>query len=172
MSSVKLNPTRALQVIASDDCNIPTPNLLIEGVITDDTNPLELVDENTSFYVTNSSNEREYKVNPGDVVYFYKSGNVATIVEVIDENTLLLNVAGGVVLDDAYKIYQQSPVTGAQNQGCLLYIGGTTPVGTLDVSTVGGDRIIISGVPHGMFNIQVNKVWKNGTTVGEIYALW
>lgn len=171
MSSVKLNPTRALQVIASDDCNIPTPNLLVEGVVTDNINPLELFDENASFYVTNSSDEREYKVNSGDVVYFYGSGLAATVVEVIDENTLLLNASVPIV-DEEYKIYQQSPVTGAQNQGCLLYIGGTTPVGALDVNTIGGERMIVSGVPHGMFNIQVNKVWKNGTTVGEIYALW
>lgn len=173
MANIISTPTRALTVIPSDDCNIPTPNLLVEGTVTDDTTSYILIDSNAEFFITNSSGHREYKVNPGDVVYFYATGFASTVIEVSDENTLVLYSGGGVVNGDKYKIYQNSEVTGSANKGCLLSIGRT---GTYTLTTSGGDKIEylvdVNNLPN-VTPFQVVKVWATGTTETEnILALW
>ena len=166
MSSTKLNPTRALVVIPSDNCNVPSPNVLSSGVSTD-TVTNQLVTVNGEF----SSSDGIYKVNTGDVVYNTTTNEAATIVKVINKDTLLLN-ADIFLSGEQFVIYQEGPTTGQGNQGCLLYIGGTTGVGDLHITTIGGDDITIGKIQSGILNIQVKKVWKDTVSIEQIFALW
>jgi hypothetical protein len=61
-------------------------------------------------------------------------------------------------------------VTGGENNGCVLYVGGT---GTVKVLTVGGDEVTFSGVQAGTFMpVQVVRVYATGTSATNIVALW
>jgi hypothetical protein len=174
MSNIKQLPTRVLKVIPTDDCNIPLPNLLASGTVTDDTSGTILVDLSVQFIVTNDQGNVEYKVNVGDVVYFYDTNVGVYITEVIDENTLSLSSAGGIIIGDSYEIYQQSPITGLQNQGCALYID--LPLDTtvsLSVVTAGEDSVDLSDASAGTLPFQIVKVNSSGTSaVSKYYALW
>lgn len=180
MSSTKLNPTRALKVIPSDDCNVPSPNLLIEGETTDYSDAVTLIDTNVQFIVsgesesTASQGTKQFVVNVGDVVYSYQTGLAATIVEVLSDTELLLNAE---ILDGGsgvrYYIYQEGPTTGQGNQGCLLYIGAAGS-SSLHITTIGQDDMEIPKATLGLFVIQTKKVWftDTGFVVGDIYAIW
>jgi hypothetical protein len=173
MSSTKFNPTRALKVIPSDNCNVPYPTALASGTSTN-TSTNELIDTNIVFFVDPEIGGRQYVVNVGDVVYNISTQTAATIVEVIKQDTLLLN-ADIIVSGDNYIIYQEGPTTGQGNQGCILYLGGTQNLGEIHVTTIGGDDMVVSKVTKPFFPIQVKKVWLTGTEsleYSDIYALW
>jgi len=167
MSSTKFNPTRALKVIPSDNCNVPYPTVLASGTTTSTVTD-QLVCENSEFY----NDLGQYKLNVGDVVYNITSSTAATIVEVIDKDTLLLN-ADIMVSGDSFVIYQEGPTTGQGNQGCLLYIGSSAST-SLHITTIGQDEMAIPKVGLGLFVIQTKKVWEADTAFayGEIFALW
>ena len=167
MPSQKLQPSRALEVIPSDDPNIPTPNLLASGITTS-TVTNQLIDSTANFIVTTPTGV-QYTVNAGDVVYDDSNPAGSTIVEVIDANTLLLN-ADIIPSGDNYSIYQEGPQTGLNNQGAVLYIGGA---GSLKVTTSGNDIVTFAGIQAGtFFPVNVVKVWATGTDCTEIIALW
>jgi len=177
MSVFKTTFSRALMVIPSDNCNVPSPNLLIRGVNTD-VNTNQLIDNNAKFYREVSSEadgslRREYKVNVGDVVYCYGNYKAATILEVIDDRTLLLNAD---IMDALYQydIYQAGAQTGLGNQGCFLNIGGDPHVNDIYITTIGGDDTLLIKIDTGLLPIQVKKVWKSNTSVTStnITALW
>lgn len=171
MTNFITTPSRALAVIISDNCNIPTPNLLAIGL---NTTALasKLIDSNAEF-IKNGVN----LVNVGDVVYCYTTGKGATITKVVDKFTLILNAdvfEGGTGID--YFIYQQSPLTGAQNEGCLLYVKSiVTNGGIADITTAGNDRVVLLGLSTGVLPVKVKKLWK-GSTDGlddlSLIALW
>lgn len=174
MPTQKLQPSRALSVIKSDNANVPTPNLLASGtstsIVTD-----QLIDTNANFIVSSASqasssiNNVQYAVNVGDVVYLPNAGQAATIIEVIDATTLLLNVNLGLGIND-YKIYQQGPQTGLGNQGAVLYVGNA---GDITVTTSGNDIVVFANVQAGTFiPVNVIKVWSNVTNASSILALW
>lgn len=177
MSSTKFNPTRALKVIPSNNCNVPSPNLLALGKPSEYDNPLILIDSTAKFILSAESEAptgaKQFVVNVGDVVYCYDTQIAATIVEVIDAQTLLLNADVFGVLDDfEYYIYQEGPTTGQGNQGCLLYLAGSP--NSLHITTIGGDEMNLIKTEIGLFEIQTKKVHLDGTTtaVGDIYAVW
>ena len=61
-------------------------------------------------------------------------------------------------------------LTGGNNNGCVLYVGGA---GNLKVLTVGGDEVTLTAVPVGTFvPVQVLRVFATGTTATNIVALW
>jgi hypothetical protein len=167
MPAQKLQPSRALQVITSDNASVPTPNLLASGAATS-TVASQLVDSTANFIVGPALGP-QYKVNVGDVVYNTTTNQAATIVQVIDNITLLLN-ANIVSSGNAYSIYQQGPQTGLGNQGAVLYIGTG---GTLKVTTSGNDIVTFASIQDGtFFPINVIKVFATGTTATNIIALW
>lgn len=176
MSVFKTTFSRALRVIPSDYCNVPSPNLLIRSSNTGGSGNT-LIDTTVKFYSTlaseaTNSNRREYAVNVGDVVYCYGTNKAATILEVVSSDELLLNedIFGGSSYE--YEIYQEGPQTGLGNQGCFLYIGDTSLIGDLRITTIGGDDGLFNNIPHGFLPIQVKKVWKSGTNLTNITALW
>ena len=175
MSVFKTTFSRALLVIPSDNCNVPSPHLLISGANTsyDILNPNVLTDNSVSFFA-NNSNGLQYNVNVGDVVYCYATGLAATIVEVIDKYNLLLNadIFGGST-GLTYYIYQEGAQTGLGNTGAYLYIDGEQNTGDLQVTTIGGDDMSVGKISKPFFPIQIKKVWANGTSnEGAIYAVW
>lgn len=171
MTNFITTPSRALNIIISDNCDIPTPNLLTGGK---NTSVLEegLIDSNAVF-ILNGVN----LVNVGDVVYCYDQEKGATIVEVVDENTLILNAnIFAENTDIEYFIYQQSPLTGAQNEGCLLYVKSTAPnEGKAYITTAGNDRVVLLGISTGVLPVKVKKLWKDNTDGLDslsLIALW
>jgi len=175
MATQKLQPTKALTIIPSDNANIPTPNLLKSGVTTDK-GINKLIDSNVNFFeyvpseAANSTNNFQYNVNVGDVVYNVLTNTAATIVEVIGQHELLLNDD---IIPDAgypYSIYQDGAQTGLGNQGAVLYVGGA---GDLRVTTSGNDIVVFVGVSAGtFFPVNVVKLHASGTTCTNIIALW
>lgn len=167
MPAQKLQPSRALQVITSDNASVPTPNLLVSGIATS-TVASQLVDSTANFIVGPALGP-QYKVNVGDVVYNTTTNQAATIVQVIDNITLLLN-ANIVSSGNSYSIYQQGAQTGLGNQGAVLYVGTG---GNIKVTTSGNDILTFVNVQDGtFFPINVLKVFATGTTASNIIALW
>jgi hypothetical protein len=161
MATQKLQPTRALQVIASDNANIPYISLIDSGTNTT-VNLFRLISSSSTFITDN--------VKQGDVVYNITDGTAATVVSVISQTEIFLNGNIFLSLGKSFEIYQQSPQTGLSNQGAVLYIGTG---GTLKVLTSGNDIVTFVNIQDGtFFPINVIKVYKTGTTALNIIALW
>lgn len=161
MSSLKLQPTRALRVIPSDNANIPFPAQVASGTTTGVLSS-RLKDNNGNFLVKN--------VAIGDIVYNTTTLAAATVTNVIDATALNLNADIFLVAGNSYVIYQQGGRTGLGNEGCLLYIGGA---GNISVSTIGDDAIVFEGVLAGTYlPVQIYKVNATGTTATLLNALW
>jgi hypothetical protein len=175
MSVFKTTFSRALTVIPSDNCNVPSPILLIQSANTQYflLEPNILTDANANFFIkvpsqaTGSSENRQYAVNTGDVVYRYDNGSAATIVDVIDKNNLLLNndiFAGEAGIP--YIIYQEGAKTGLGNTGCYLYIQEGDV--NYEVITIGGDRVMFMPTKGTVLPVQVKRVISGGGCI----ALW
>lgn len=169
MASLKLQATRALTVIPSDNCPIPSPNLMATGVI-GTVGASTIVDPSAEFVTTDVSGNTIYTVNTGDVVYVYGTGEAAQIVQVINATTIELNAPIGVIGQD-YKIYLQGPMSGyGNNDGCVLYIG---IAGKITVDTMSGENVVFEGIAGGtFFPVNVAKIYANGTDAENIIALW
>jgi hypothetical protein len=161
MSVFKSQFSRALEVIKSDNANIPYPAVSSSGTNTSVT-VASLVDSAATF-VTN-------KVATGDIVYNTTDGTAATVLVVISETTLLLNADIFTAIDKAFLVYTASPQTSNGNPGCNLYIGGA---GNVKVTTIGGDIVTFNAVIVGsVLPVQVIKLHGTGTTATLIDALW
>jgi hypothetical protein len=156
MATQKLQVGRAFPVtIFSDDVNIPFPELSASGTASGGTFGTILEDTSANFV--------QGQINAGDIVYNTSIGTADTVVGIISPTKLEL-AGGGFVSGDTYLIY-----AGNNHQGCVLYIGGS---GDLEIQTVGGDNVMLTGVSAGQFiPVQVMKV-KESTTASNILALW
>jgi len=170
MANVRIQPSRALEVIKSNDADIPYPALAVAGV-TDGTGTNELIDSTVNFVNT--------PVYPGNIVYNTTTSVAATIINVptATPNKLILN-ADIFVSGDDYVIYQSSPMAGGQNTGCVLYVGTG---GDIVVTTAGNDIVTFYNVQDGAFlPVQILKVWDSysfplglvSTSASNILALW
>tara|TARA_R100001443_G_scaffold113767_1_gene128937 strand:+ start:482 stop:967 length:486 start_codon:yes stop_codon:yes gene_type:complete len=161
MSYQKLQGYIAVDVFRSDNANVPFPNIAAEGAATS-TSGSKLVDGNANF--------NKLGIKEGDIVYDTTNSASATVIEVIDDNTLMLNSAI-MVSGDTYIIYVANPASGADdaNNGCVLYVGVS---GNLKVTTIGGSTITFTAMPVGFVPVQVKKVWATDTTAKDIIALW
>jgi hypothetical protein len=157
MAYQKLQVSRALQVIKSDNANIPFPGVVSAGTSTSVV-ANQLVDSNAAFVALN--------VQVGDVVYNTTSSTAATVTRVLDEENLLLNADIFLASGNAYVVYSQN----TKNEGCVLYVGTG---GNLHVLTHGGDDVKFANIVGGSFlPVQVLKVFSTGTTAADIVALW
>jgi hypothetical protein len=159
MTVQKVTYSRMLNVYPSAFCNIPTPfSFIVSGastaIIAD-----SLRDTATNFI------ERGVKV--GDIVYNDTSRTGATVLSILDANTLELNNDIFTNVADEYSIYGGYQNT-LSNQGCILY----TPQGgnTISFVTVGGDEIASQTYVDALIPIQAIKLL--ASTSAEIYALW
>lgn len=161
MANARIQPGRALNVIPSDNNDIPFPLVATSGA-NSFISVNQLVDSSANFYADN--------VHQGDIVYNTSSLLAATVVSVDAPDTITLNADIFLGTPENYVIYQ----TGAMslgNQVCVLYIGTG---GDLSVTTADDDtKIIFANVQDGtFFPVQVKKVNSFGTTAADIVALW
>lgn len=155
MANQKLQVARALKVFKSNDADIPFPNISASGangaIVAN-----KLIDSSASFIG---------EVGVGDIVYNTTTSTAATVVNVDSNTQLSLNADIFTVSAESYSVYK-----GGDNNGCVLYIGGT---GDVEVTTAGGDRVIFVEMLTGQFvPVQVLKVWATGTSATDILALW
>jgi len=156
MAYQKLQVSRGLAVIPSDDTNIPFPGALMIDSTTTGASVSKLIDSAGDFI--------NKGVRPGDIVYDESVPPLAATVTAVDSATQL-SVTTAIPTTTNYKLYQ-----GGQNDGCVLYVGTT---GTVTVITAGGDEVLFTGVPAGMFMpVQVTKVKAVGTGASTIVAMW
>lgn len=163
MSVFKSQFARALRVIPTDNADIPTTNLISSGTTTDGGVTNYLIDENADFISDN--------IAAGDIIYTL-TDTAATVVQVVDANTLILNANISSSSGVYYYIYNSSSQTSNGNQGCNLYFGNS---GNVTVTTIGQDIVTFYGVLGGtVLPVQVVKVHSSeeGTTVTSITALW
>ena len=153
----KLQVATALNIVKSDDANIPFPSVVTAGTgVAPIVNQLE--DSSTGAFVTKN-------VQTGDVVYNMATGLAATVVKVIDEDNLTLNANIFTGLSQAYVIYSNN-----NKEGCVIYIGTG---GNLTVLTASGQRVLFSNVLGGTFlPVQILKIFSTGTTASNFVALW
>lgn len=160
MSVFKTQFSRALQVIKSDNANIPYINLVDSGTNTSAV-PLRLFSSTATFVTDN--------IKTGDIVYNTTDGTAATVVSVQSQNAVTLNADIFLATGKQFTIYQASAETGLGNQGCYLYVGGA---GTLVVTTIGGDSVTFAGVAAGtVLPVQVLKL-EAASTATNVIALW
>ena len=152
----KLQVGTALNIVKSDNANIPFPNEIksgLSGAVS--VNQLEDV---TGQFITR-------KVQVGDVVVNNSTGVSATVTRVLDEYNLLINANIFTVSGVSYTLYAQNG-----KEGCVLYIG---TAGNLRVLTASGQDVLFSNVLAGTFlPVQVLKVFSTNTTAANLVALW
>ena len=153
----KLQVGTAINIVTSDNANIPFPNIVTSGTGVAPI-PFELEDSVTGAFITKN-------VQVGDIVYNTSTNASATVVQVISEQNLTLNDNIFSGTSNAYTIYSNNG-----KEGCVLYIGTG---GNLRVLTVSGQDVLFTGVLGGTFlPVQVLKVFKTNTTAANLVALW
>ena len=156
MAYQKLQVSRALLVIPSDDTDIPFPGALAITSATTGASALKLIDSAGDFI--------NKGVKIGDIIY--AGTTIASTVTNVDSATQL-SVTTAVPTTTSYKLYRSG-----QNNGCVLYVGTG---GDLSVLTIGGDTVLYKGVPTGLFMpVQILRVNvdSGATTASDIIAQW
>lgn len=165
MGSVKIQAGRALNIIRTDNADIPFPIVNSTGTSTAVV-ANNLVDGTKNFVTLN--------VCPGDIVYNLTTGLAATVTSyplVASPDRFQLNANIFLAAGNSYVIYQSGAMAGGgSNFGCVLYVGG---VGDVRVLTIDQDDVTFFGVQTGTFMpVQVVKVFATGTSATNIVALW
>jgi hypothetical protein len=161
MSVFKSQFSRALEVIKSDNANVPFPAEIKSATNTSAVTD-QLVDSTGDFVNLN--------VKTGDIVYNTTDGLAATVLSVTSATVIVLNADIFAASGKAYTIYQASSQTTIGNQGCNLYIGGA---GNVKVTTIGGDIVTFTAPTVGqVLPVQVIKLHATGTSATLIDALW
>lgn len=154
MPTPKLQPSRALTVIASPYCEIPFPNLIVDDTLSDVTD--NLLTFSNPFV----------GVEVGDIVYSYIDNFAATVARVISDTELEVNEIGFISLASEVLIYK-----GGQNSGCVLYTGGEIS-NNIVVMTAGGDTVPFDSTIAGTF-LPVNVIKLiSSSAAANIIALW
>ena len=182
--------TSAIPVAPSDTINIPGPTPRFTGKTTAVINTSGYLRDTNANFVTTfdaAGNVLNEGVAKGMVVYnmyamtssSINAPAVATVVEIVDNNTLLLSAdifpfSGGVAVQD-YKIFNSNE---QDSPGACIYVGTT---GNIYVETLQGDLVFIESVPAGdIIPVMVQKVLVGAgatggtpntlTTAGELIA--
>ena len=154
MSTISPNPSRAIQVIPSEHCNIPNPALYITNTI---------VIDSSDGYIVVDLDLKTLGINIGDILYDYDSGYADVISQIHysghpNQYTIYYsNQVGGVSIKtgDTVQIYNGED----DSVGCLLYC---TAAGDADVVTAGGDAVLFTNIPLGLLPVQVKKLSSTG----------
>lgn len=168
MPNLKLQVSRALSVIPSQNTNIPMPNEVVPfSSITGALTTNKLIDSTKNF---SSVGANKLNVQVGDIVYNFSSlpKSAAKVVKVDSATQLTLNADIFTVVGSSYTLYSGTNIAGSI-EPCVLYVGIG---GDLDIITAGGDQVTLLNVPSGTFlPIQVTKVREFGSA-DNIIALW
>lgn len=152
----KLQTATALNIVSTDNANIPYPNVIETGTATSVV-ANQLVDSAATFSTLN--------VQTGDVVYNNTTLLAATVVNVLNNTTIVLNANIFLATSDSYTIYAQNG-----KEACVLYVGTG---GKLRVMTASGQDVLFNNILGGSFlPVQVLKVFKTTTTATDLVALW
>ena len=185
----KNQPIRAIEVISSNEVNIPKPGSYISGTSSTGLAGDIITDLSANFLgVSNPGNTGvSNKVNIGDVVYATDAllgTTVAVHVLEIISNTQIKITPGLVTGTTPYVIYRSNgtfngafstqSLTGLE--GYSLYVGdagtGANPGELSVVPAASQDTVILKGVTAGSFiPLQVIRVNRTGTGVTDILAL-
>lgn len=160
MPTPKLNPSRSIAVIPSDDCNIPNPALLI----TDSATTSNVLAGSCTLSV---AEEIISSINIGDIIYGDGQGVTIETVAIVSANDIDVTYNSSSIFTDSATV---SIYNGEDDStGCVLYIGTG---GVLSVVTEGGDEVEFLNVPTGsFFPVQVIKVKKPESGASDILAL-
>lgn len=168
MPTPKLQTSRALNVIPSDTVPIPNPFPITSGTSEAPLFSYTLFDSTKDFFALN--------VKAGDVVYNVTTNSSSIVI--LDPVNYSPTAASELALNDdifpsagdSYVIYQNSPLSGEPNAGCVLYVGIG---GDVEIVTAGDDTVIMIQVPSGTFiPINVLQVKATNTSASGIIALW
>lgn len=156
MAYQKLQTTVGLNIVSTDNAEIPSANIATIG--TNSTTVANALEDFSATFVTDN-------VQVGDIVYNNVTLQAATVTKVIDNTRLLLNANIFLSTGESYTIYVRS-----DNNASVLFIGVG---GTLRVLTAGGQDITFNAILGGTFlPVQVLKVFKTGTSATNLIALW
>lgn len=158
MAYQKLQVTKALEIIPSNDSSIPNTALVAATGTSTSVLILNGLEDTTASFTST--------VRVGDVVWNTRDNAAATVTSVVSDTELGLNadIFGTSPVGASYAIYRGKP--GA----CVLYVGNS---GDVKVETSGGDIVTFQNLSNGQFvPVQVTKVFYTGTTATGLIALW
>tara|TARA_R110002126_G_scaffold132501_1_gene276525 strand:+ start:537 stop:1043 length:507 start_codon:yes stop_codon:yes gene_type:complete len=168
MAYQRLQPSRALPIIPTDDLILPGgPGAELASGLTTSVLADSLVDNTVNF---NSI------IKAGDTVYNLTAGLGARVIGVPIDNTPILpnppesftlTLSDNIftVIGESYAVY--SVVEGG---GAVLWV---STGGSILGKTAGGDDIVLNNVPDGsLLPILMSVINQTGTTATGIYGLW
>ena len=163
MPNLKLQVSRALSVIPSQNTNIPMPSVIVTSLATA-TTANKLVDSTKNF---SSVGVNPLNVQVGDTVYNNTLSSAAMVIKVDSATQLSLN-SNIMLSTNTYTLYSGTNIPGSI-EPCVLYVGTG---GDLNVTTAGGDVVDFVGIASGTFlPVQVIRV-NSVVTAADIIALW
>jgi len=162
MPNLKLQVSRALSVIPSQNTNIPMPSVIVTSLATA-TTANKLVDLTKNF---SSVGVNPLNVQVGDTVYNNTLSSAATVTNVDSATQLSLN-SNIMLSTNTYTLYSGTNIPGSI-EPCVLYVGTG---GNLNVTTAGGDVVNFVGIASGTF-LPVQVIRVNSASAADIIALW
>lgn len=154
MAYTKLQGRRAISVVPQDGVIVPSPSDLVAEGTADVLTANSLEDTTAAF---------AGKVIPGATVYNTTNNTVATVTSV---SGTVLGLSSNIfpLGTENYKVYNTN-----NSEGPVLFVGTG---GTLDIVTVGGDRVKLLNIADGSYvPVLVSEVL-TATTASDIVALW
>jgi len=143
--------------VTEDTVNLNDPIALTSDALTAGTSGVTLVDSSAT-YITDG-------VTPGDLVVNTSSTpKVSRVISVDSETQITVKTTSQFSIGDIIEIWTQS------TEPAVLYIGGA---GNVNVTTMGGDTVLLSGISAGSFlPVQVKGISTTNTTATGIIALF
>ena len=159
MAYQRLQPTRAIQIIPTDDLLLPggPGSRLAFGETT-----AVLAD---SLQDDVASVDFRTIIKAGDTVYNLSTGSGARVIGVPETRVLTLS-------DDIFTAVGDIYIVGSvvKGSGAALWIGTG---GSISGKTAGGDDIVLDNIPDGsLLPILMSVINEAGTTATGIYGLW
>lgn len=107
----------------------------------------------------------------GDIIYNVTNivaPTVATVTGIVSETTVNISANNFSAGAQNYAIYK-SPLRSGLAASAILYVGGA---GAIYAETEGGQLVVFSAVPVGIFNVFVKRVFATTTSATNIVALF
>ena len=159
MAYQRLQPTRALPIIPTDDLLLPGgPGAELASGLTTSVFPNSLGDNVAPV-------DFRTIIKAGDTVYNLSTGSGARVIGVPRAGGLSLSADIFTVINERYAVY--SVVDGG---GAVLWV---STGGSISGKTAGGDDIVLANVPDGsLLPILMSVINQTGTTATGMYGLW
>jgi hypothetical protein len=160
MAYQKLQQGRAINVIPSNDINIPSPSAVSAVGITGSATPSYIENNDADFFKSVRVNDTVYNLTTNQITYVV--GFVSSTILRVNEEIFSVG--------DEYKIFSTVDV---RTEPCVLYVGTSGAEKTLKVLTADKDIVTLVAPAAGfVIPLQVLRVFDTGTDVADIVALW